>query len=126
MFLKHVCLWLDGLFCCEISQEQGEYAEHFPVTAAGASLSQPSAVVDEHDEPDEHDEHGDTTSSSTVTQYGSGALLPIPPPKPTMLRSLVTVGVPFLLLSITYSFWFVSQKVFNNQYRTNAFGYACP
>jgi hypothetical protein len=33
------------------------------------------------------------------------------------------IGVPFLGLSLTYSLWFVTQKIFNNQYRTNALGY---
>ena len=60
-----------------------------------------------------------------VTAVASdGALLPIPPPPPSIGRSLLSVGLPFLLLAITYSLWFVSQKVFNNQYRTNAFGYS--
>lgn len=47
-----------------------------------------------------------------------------PPPAPhSVLRQIVSVGVPFLGLSITYSLWFVTQKVFNNEYRTNVFGY---
>lgn len=30
---------------------------------------------------------------------------------------------PFFLLSVTYCAWFVTQKVFNNVYRTNVWGY---
>jgi hypothetical protein len=40
-----------------------------------------------------------------------------------VLRTTVRVGLPFLVLALSYSMWFVTQKVFNNQFRTNAFGY---
>jgi len=35
------------------------------------------------------------------------------------------IFIPFLLLSVTYGLWFVTQKLFNDQYRTNIFGYTC-
>jgi hypothetical protein len=48
-----------------------------------------------------------------------------PAPAPTPLRTILGILLPFLGLAVTYSMWFVTQKVFNNQYRTNVFGYVC-
>lgn len=39
------------------------------------------------------------------------------------LRYFLKVFVPFLILAGTYSLWFVTQKLFNQEYRTNVFGY---
>jgi hypothetical protein len=64
-------------------------------------------------------------SSSSASDYSTLAAggLALPPPPPSLLRSVLLIGVPFLGLSLTYSLWFVTQKIFNNQYRTNALGY---
>ena len=40
-----------------------------------------------------------------------------------ILRDSVMILVPFLMLSISYGLWFVTQKLFNDEYRTNIFGY---
>jgi len=41
----------------------------------------------------------------------------------SLASSLIRTGLPFFLLSASYSMWFISQKIFNKNFRTNVFGY---
>eukprot|EP00455_Lapot_gusevi_P011913 TRINITY_DN15580_c0_g1_i2.p1 TRINITY_DN15580_c0_g1~~TRINITY_DN15580_c0_g1_i2.p1 ORF type:complete len:303 (-),score=110.07 TRINITY_DN15580_c0_g1_i2:108-1016(-) len=67
--------------------------------------------------------HSDHSPSTRSASAHDGLLLSTPPPKPSIIRTTLAIAIPFLILSLTYSLWFVTQKLFNNSYRTNVFGY---
>lgn len=65
-------------------------------------------------------------ADADATAGAAGDATPYPARQPLLqriARHTLAVGAPFLALATVYSTWFVSQKVFNDQFRTNAFGY---
>lgn len=70
----------------------------------------------------------DPASGDGIASEGEEELIDsCPPSKPrqSLARHMLAVLVPFLLLALVYSVWFVTQKLFNQEYRTNMFGYTC-
>ena len=48
---------------------------------------------------------------------------PSTPPPPSFWRTTLRILIPFVMLSFSYAMWFVTQKYFNDEYRTNVWSY---
>jgi len=110
--------FLVNLFCCVWCSTWWS-AKHQP-------YSDPIDRDDDDDSSRAHIQSNDQSNSVAVGGEESRASLLASASTSShrsLIRSLLSVGVPFTLLAASYSMWFVSQKLFNKNYRTNVFGY---
>lgn len=66
---------------------------------------------------------GDGGRGASPTATADDPLVPGEATRESVVGHVLRIAVPFTMLALIYSAWFVTQRVFNAEYRTNMYGY---